>query len=158
MTKRFRDQGGAASMDPGPLTRWLTSAVMTHLSAPARVDKRHAAAEKQRIKHGAPHRVECFYQVDDGYSHLAAQALQRLGERYDIELECLLVEGPQGKNVTQPGLLLQLSRYDAFHVAPEYGLEFPEHTEAPDPALVQLASEILAVQEASGSFAAPDRE
>jgi hypothetical protein len=94
---------------------------MTRLSAPARVDKRRAAAEKQRIKHGAPHRVEYFHQVDDGYSHLAAQVLQRLGERYDIELECHLVEGPQGKNVAEPELLLKLSRYDAFHVAPDRG-------------------------------------
>ena len=153
MTEQFRDQGGAASMDPGPLTRWLTSAIMTRLSAPARVDKRRAAAEKQRIKHGDPHRVEYFHQVDDGYSHLAAQVLQRLGERYDIELECHLVEGPQGKNVAEPELLLKLSRYDAFHVAPEYGLEFPEHPEAPDPALVQLASEILAAQK-TGDFVA----
>ena len=153
MADQFRDQGGAASMDPGPLTRWLTSVIMTRLSAPARVDKRRAAAEKQRIKQRAPHRVEYFHQVDDGYSHLAAQVLQRLGERYDIELECHLVEGPQGKNVAEPELLLKLSRYDAFHVAPEYGLEFPEHPEAPDPALVQLASEILAAQE-TGDFVA----
>ncbi len=148
MTEQFQDQGGAASMDPSPLVRWLTSAVMTRLFAPARVDKRRAAAEKQRTKQGAPHRVEYFHQVDDGYSHLAAQVLQRLSERYDIELECHLVEGPRGKNVAEPELLLQLSRYDAFHVASEYGLEFPEHPEAPDPALVQLAAEILAAQQA----------
>ncbi|MGI9330280.1 MAG: DsbA family protein [Gammaproteobacteria bacterium] len=153
MAEQFRDQGGAATMDPSALVRWLTSTVMTRLSAPARVDKQRAAAEKKRIKQGAPHRVEYFHQVDDGYSHLAAQVLQRLGERYDIELECHLVEGPQGKNVPEPELLLQLSRYDALHVAPEYGLEFPEHSEIPDPALVQLASEILAAQE-TGDFIA----
>ena len=153
MTEQFSDQGGAATMDPGRLTRWLTSTIMTRLFTPARVDKRHAVAEKQRIKQGASHRVEYFHQVDDGYSHLAAQVLQQLGERYDIELECHLVEGPQGKNVAEPELLLQLSRYDAFHVAPEYGLEFPEHPEAPDPALVQLAAEILAAQETDGFVA-----
>lgn len=151
MAEQFRDQGGAATMDPGPLARWLTSKVMTRLFSPARVDKRRAAAEKTRIKQGARHRVEYFHQVDDGYSHLAAQVLQRLAERYDIDLECHLVEGPRGKNVAEPELLLQLSRYDAFHVAPEYGLDFPEHPATPDPALVQLASEILAAQ-GTGNF------
>jgi 2-hydroxychromene-2-carboxylate isomerase len=151
VAKQFQDQGGVATMDPGRVARWLTSTVMTQLFKPARVHKRRAAAEKQRIKQNAPHRVEYFHQVDDGYSHLAAQVLQRLAARYDIELECHLVEGPRGKNVAEPELLLQLSRYDAFHVAPEYGLEFLEHPATPDPELVQLASEILAAQE-SGDF------
>ncbi|WP_438952597.1 hypothetical protein [Porticoccus sp.] len=153
MSEQFQDQGGLASMDPRPLVRWLTSALMTRLFAPAGVDKRRAAAEKQRIKQGAPHRVEYFHQVDDGYSHLAVQGLQRLAERYDIELECHLVGGPRGKNVAEPELLSQLSRYDAFHVAPEYGLEFPDHPVTPDPALVQLASEILVAQ-GTGDFIA----
>ena len=153
MSEQFQDQGGLASMDPRPLVRWLTSALMTRLFAPAGVDKRRAAAEKQRIKQGAPHRVEYFHQVDDGYSHLAVQGLQRLAERYDIELECHLVGGPRGKNVAEPELLSQLSRYDAFHLAPEYGLEFPDHPVTPDPALVQLASEILVAQ-GTGDFIA----
>ena len=102
MADQFRDQGGAASMDPGPLTRWLTSVIMTRLSAPARVDKRRAAAEKQRIKQRAPHRVEYFHQVDDGYSHLAAQVLQRLGERYDIELECHLLRARRARMSPSP--------------------------------------------------------
>lgn len=132
MAERFEDQGGAATMDPGPLVRWLTSKMMTRLSSPARMDKRRAVVEKQRIKQGIPHRVEYFHQVDDGYSHLAGQVLQRLVERYDIDLECHLVEGPRDKNAPEPELLLQLSRYDAFHVAPAYGLDFPEHLATPD--------------------------
>ncbi len=63
--------------------------------------------------------VEYFHQVNDGYSHLAAKVLQQLCQRYGIELVCHLVRGPQGKNSAEPELLLELSRYDAFHVAPE---------------------------------------
>ncbi len=147
MAEEFQEQGGAATMDPSPLGRWMTSRLMTRLFSPARMDRRRAAAEKQRRKQGAPHRVEYFHQVDDGYSHLAAQVLQPLLARYGIELTCHLVEGPRGKNVAEPELLLQLSRYDASHVAPEYGLEFPAHPQKPDPTLVQLAAEILAAQE-----------
>jgi 2-hydroxychromene-2-carboxylate isomerase len=44
-------------------------------------------------------------------------------------------------------LLLQLSRYDAFHVAPGYGLQFPEHPRPLDPSLVELATAVLAAQD-----------
>jgi 2-hydroxychromene-2-carboxylate isomerase len=150
MAEQFQDQGGAATMDPSPLYRWLTSKVMTRVSDPARLAKQRAGIEKKRLKAGEPHRVEYFHQVEDGYSHLAAQVLRSLAERYAIELVCHLVEGPQGKNVPEPELLLGLSRYDAFHVAPEYGLEFPGHEAAPVPALVKLASAILAAQDSKG--------
>jgi len=150
MTQQFQDQGGAASMDPNPVVRWLTSTVMTRLSRPQRREKLRKQSEKQRIKAGQPHVVEYFHQVDDGYSHLAAQVLRSLAARYDIELVCHLVRGPEGNNVAEPELLLRLSRYDAFHVAPDYGLEFPQHEAAPDPALVKLASTILAAQDSNG--------
>jgi 2-hydroxychromene-2-carboxylate isomerase len=94
--------------------------------------------------------VEYFHQVEDGYSHLAAQVLASLSERYDIKLVCHLVSGPRGKNVAEPELLLRLSRYDAFHVAPEYGLEFPEHKDALPASLAQQASAILAAQDSDG--------
>jgi 2-hydroxychromene-2-carboxylate isomerase len=149
MTQQFKDQGGAATMDPRSFTRWLTSRVLSRLFRPARIEKLRSATEKKRVEQGAPHRVEYFHQVEDGYSHLAAQVLQRLIARYDVELHCHLVEGPQGDNVPEPELLLQLSRYDAYHVAQEYGLEFPEHQQAPAPALVQQASSILAAQDGS---------
>jgi 2-hydroxychromene-2-carboxylate isomerase len=97
--------------------------------------------------------VEYFHQVEDGYSHLAAQVLQQFCQRYDIELVCHLVRGPQGKNSPEPDLLLQLSRYDAFHVAPEYGLQFPAHPNAPDPALIALATAVLAAQDSENFVA-----
>jgi 2-hydroxychromene-2-carboxylate isomerase len=150
MAQQFQDQGGAATMDPSSLARWLTSKIITRVFQPARLEKKRAEIERQRVKAGEPHRVEYFHQVEDGYSHLAAQVLQALAERYDIELVCHLVEGPKGKNLPEPELLLRLSRYDAFHVAPEYGLEFPEHEPSPDPDLVKRASAILAAQDARG--------
>jgi hypothetical protein len=145
MAEQFSDQGGAATMDPSPLYRWLTSTVMGRICSPQRLEKQRAKTEGARLKTGAPHVVEYFHQVDDGYSHLAAQVLQKLSQRYDIELVCHLVRGPQGDNLPEPELLLQLSRYDAFHVAPEYGLQFPEHPELLDPSLDQQGQQLLAL-------------
>lgn len=146
MAEQFKEQGGAATMDPSALLRWVTSTVMTQMCKPQRFYRQRAKVEKARIKAGQPHIVEYFHQIEDGYSHLAAQVLQSLASRYDIELVCHLVSGPQGKNVAEPELLLQLSRYDARHVAADYGLAFPRHDDPPQPDLVQRASAILAGQ------------
>ncbi len=146
MAEQFKEQGGAATMDPGAVLRWATSTLMTKMCQPQRLSKQRAKAEKARVKSGNPHIVEYFHQVEDGYSHLAAQVLQSLGNRYDIQFECHLVTGPQGKNAAEPELLLQLSRYDAFHVAGEYGLTFPRHDAGLPAGLVQLAAAILAAQ------------
>ena len=133
-------------MDPSHLTRWLTSRVMTRLSRPASVAARHRKAEQARVKAGASHCVEYFHQVDEGYSYLAAQMLERLAARYDIELRCHLVRGQEGKNAPEPELLAQLARVDSHLIAPGYGLIFPDHPSAPSPDLVQTATEILAAQ------------
>ena len=146
MSEQFKDQGGVATMDPSHLTRWLTSRLMTRISGAAAVAARHRKAEQARVKAAAPHRVDYFHQVDEGYSYLAAQMLERLTDRYDIELHCHLVRGQEGKNAPEPELLAQLARVDSHWIAPGYGLTFPDHPEAPNPDLVQTATEILAAQ------------
>lgn len=153
MPAQFQEQGGAATMDPTPLARWLTSRFMTYMSRPGRLQKQRVKVEQQRLKAGNPHCIEYFHQVDDGYSHLAAQVLQSLVDRYDIELVCHLVDGPTGKNVAEPDLLIGLSRYDAFHVAPGYGLAFPEPSRAPAVDLQKHAMAILAAQNTQGFIA-----
>ena len=92
-------------MDPSHLLRWMTSRLMTRLSRPAAGAARQAKAERVRIKTGSPHRVDYFHQVDEAYSHLTAQLLARLAERYDIELHCHLVRGQEGRNAPEPELL-----------------------------------------------------
>ncbi len=146
-TAQFQEQGGAATMDPSPLFRRLNSFFLRRISSPRRLESQRVKTERARIKSGQPHVVEYFHQVEDGYSHLAAQVLLQFSQRYDVRMICHLVRGPQGHNVAEPELLMQLSRYDAFHVAPEYGLRFPEHPEAPEASLVELATAVLAAQD-----------
>jgi 2-hydroxychromene-2-carboxylate isomerase len=120
---------------------------LSNLASARRIERQRRRVEKQRVKSGLPHVVEYFHYVEDGYSHLAAQVLQALLLRYDIELVCHLVGTPPGDNAPEPEMLRGLSRYDAFHVAPDYGLQFPEHQQPLEPALVQLATSILAAQD-----------
>ncbi len=141
--EQFEEQGGAATMDPGWLRRWLTSRLITSLNRPGQLERAEARAERERVKSREPHRLEYFHQVDDPYSHLAAQALAPLLQRYDVELVPWLVPGPRGANLPEPDLLPALSRYDAALVAPHYGLHYPPDTPAPPPALCAQAQRIL---------------
>jgi hypothetical protein len=101
VAEQFKEQGGVATMDPSYLKRWLTSRVMTRLSRPAAVAARHDKAEQARLRSSEPHRVEYFHQVDEGYSALTAQILERFVDRYDIELVCHVVRGQEGKTSKQ---------------------------------------------------------
>ena len=37
---QFREQGGAATMDPGPLRRWLTSRIINRVKSAERQERR----------------------------------------------------------------------------------------------------------------------
>ena len=65
MTEQFKEQGGAATMDPSRWRRWLTSKIVTTLVKPERLEKLQAKAERERLKAGLPHTLEYFHQVDD---------------------------------------------------------------------------------------------
>lgn len=147
MAEQFQDQGGAATSDPSALARWVTSQVARRMIAPTRLPKQRARAERERRKAGARHRVEYFHQVDDGYSHLAAQLLRPLVERYDVDLVCHLVTVARDRNLPEPDLLADLSRRDSAQVAPHYGLRFPDNAPAPAAESVDLASQILGAVE-----------
>ena len=151
MAEQFKEQGGMATMDPSAAFRWLSSKVMSKVISPQRQIKIRDKVEKRRQLSGARHVVEYFHQVEDGYSHLAAQTLKSLSARYDIDLQCHLVTGPSGNNIVEPDLLLKLSQYDASFIAPHYGLEAPDGKQAPDADSIQLAESILAAVLLSGS-------
>jgi 2-hydroxychromene-2-carboxylate isomerase len=149
MAERFENQGGMATSDPPALVRWIASKVVTRLASERTLERRRARAERGRRRAGAPHRIEYFHQIDDGYSHLAAQLLRPLLERYEVELALHLVEPERGPNLPEPELLLALSRVDAGKVAPHYGLRFPADTAPPDPRLARLGTRILAAAPAA---------
>lgn len=144
MVQQHKQQSGVASSSPSNVMRWLTSRLLTKVGSEARLEKQRVRAEKQRRKSGSAHVVEYYHYVEDGYSHLAAQMLSALQQRYDIELVCHLVRGPSGDNSVEPALLLQLSRLDSSAIAPHYNAMFPPGDAIPDSELVDRAEKILA--------------
>jgi 2-hydroxychromene-2-carboxylate isomerase len=144
MTEQFKEQGGSATMDPSPMMRWVTSRAIRSVINPRRLEQSRVKAERERLKQGNGHSVEYFHQVDDGYSHLAVQALTGLSDCYDIELTVHLVRGPSGNNLPEPELLPRLSLWDAALVSSHYGLNFPQGASLPNSATVAQANAILA--------------
>ncbi len=144
MAQQFKEQGGAATMDPSAIKRWLLSRVITRIVSQERLQKQRIKTERKRQQAGLPHRVEYFHQVEDPYSHLMVQVLSQLVERYTIELSCHLVDGPKGNNIMDRDLLSGWSRYDVSLVASYYGLEFPVHADSPGKELVRKANALLA--------------
>ena len=154
MAKQFKEQGGAATMDPSAAYRWLSSLVMSKVISPERLMAKRQKVEKRRQASGASHVVEYFHQVEDGYSHLAVQALMGFSNRYDIELRCHLVAGPSGDNAVEPELLIKLSQYDASFIAPHYGLEAPGANALPDREAIELAESVIATTILTGQASA----
>jgi 2-hydroxychromene-2-carboxylate isomerase len=146
MSENFKELGGASTKDPTSKQRWRASRFLTNLTSEEELLRIRALEEKKRRKKGSKHVVEYFHFVEDSYSHLSAQVLKKLLERYDVEILCHLVSGPPGDSAPELDMLMKLSRIDAHLVAPEYGLKFPGHPEAPAESLFRLAEEILAAQ------------
>lgn len=144
MAQQFEDLGGVATSNPSAIARWLTSKLVSRMISPAAQDRRRARAERDRVRRGRPHRVEYFHQVEDPYSHLAAQLLRPLLESYDVELVPHLVTVEKDRNLPEPELLPALARHEAAKLAPWYGLQFPGSARPPAPELIDRGRAILA--------------
>jgi 2-hydroxychromene-2-carboxylate isomerase len=136
------------------LARSLSPHLTRILTSPRTRDLRRLAAEWRRRLGRQPHRVLYFHQVDDPYSHLAAQVLDRLRERYVVELVPTLVGPPPDAAAPERDRLVDYSRGDAREIAPYYGLEFHDPGRQPDAPLLGLASRILASAQGAQEFAA----
>lgn len=125
------------------LARRVSTSMTVLLTSPRVRDGRRTLAEARRRLLGRPHEVDYFHQVDDPYSHLAAQVLARLVDRYDIALRPHVVRPPADEAVPERALLEAYARTDAAAVAPAYGLSFPRADGQPPPAQVRLATRML---------------
>ena len=115
----------------------------THLLDERRRDKARARVERERQRKGELHRIEFFHQVDDPYSHLLAQALVKLEERYDVEVAVWLVEPPEDWAAPARALLESYSLVDARRLAEKAGLH-PSSETRPEPEAVLDVQERLA--------------
>ncbi len=123
------------------IARRIAPLLIAGITSPALRNIRRRAAELRRRVSGRPHQVLYFHEVEDPYSHLAAQTLQRLVSRYEIELVPHLVG--EADSVPDRDLLAAYARKDAADIAPAYGLDFPRDVDRPEPELAHDAARLL---------------
>lgn len=107
-------------------------------------DRRRSLQRLLRPLRGGRRTVCYFHQVDDPYSHLAAQVLGRFAARYDIALEIHLAGPPQGAEAPDPERLVAYSRLDAERIAASWGLSYEDPGRQPSEDNLRRATEILA--------------
>ena len=127
------------------VTRLLTSTDLRQL-------RRRWAAGSRRLRGQLP-TVHYFHQVDDPYSHLAAQRVQALNQRFEVRLVAHLVPAPDTSAAPDPERLGQWAARDAQRLALALGLTAPDFSRIPDSIELGNAQRVMAAslaQDASG--------
>jgi 2-hydroxychromene-2-carboxylate isomerase len=122
---------------------FVVSRVADALMGETRLLEARAKAEASRKKAGAPHVISYFHQVDDPYSHLAAQALAILAARYKVEIAVYLVGPPADWATPERAFLNEYARLDAARLAQASGLSFPAGAMAPNTEAIGAAQSAI---------------
>ena len=101
-----------------------------------------AKVEASRQKDQRPHEVLYFHKVDDPYSHLTIQSINKLQASFDIELKPVLVGEESFEALHEPTLYNYYCLQDVQRIAPFYDIEFPAKS-YPARELVIIANSIL---------------
>ena len=130
----------------------ITPFVSARLLSRERLLRQRERAESRRVAKGLPHVVLYFHQVDDPYSHLAAQALEALAQRYELRIEPHLVGPPAEAAAPDRARLVAYSRVDAQRLALLHGLSFADPQCQPPEQAVTATSLALLDAIGDGSF------
>ena len=99
-------------------------------------------AEKLRKQEGRSHEVLYFHKVDDPYSSLTVEYLDKIQSSFDITLKPILVGEEDSEAIHEPSLYNIYCLEDAKRIAPYYGVDFTP-TAYPEKELVELSNSIL---------------
>ncbi len=92
-------------------------------------------------------KVNFFYQLDDPYSHLAAQKLAALRAAYNSEIDVYMVAQPEDDVAPERVALQDFARKDSADIAPYHALTFTDKGKQPDADLYWLGMRALAACE-----------
>ena len=99
-------------------------------------------SEQKRKSENRSHEVLYFHKVDDPYSHLTIQYIDRLMSTYDILLKPVLVGEENPEALHEPSLYDHHCIRDVQRIAPFYDINFSSDS-YPDKESVDLANSIL---------------
>ena len=99
-------------------------------------------SETVRQKEDRPHEVLYFHKVDDPYSHLTIQYINKFKSSFDVTFKPVLVGEEDPESVHEPSLYSIYCLEDVKKIAPFYGVEFSADV-YPSKELVAKANKIL---------------
>ena len=99
-------------------------------------------AEIERQEENRLHEVLYFHKVDDPYSHLTIQFIEKLKSSYDISVKSILVGEEDPEAVHETSLYSNYCLEDAKRIAPFYDIAFPA-TSYPLKEIIYKANSIL---------------
>ena len=93
--------------------------------------------EEARKKEGRLHEIFYFHKIDDPYSHLTIQIIDKLEQNYNVVLTPFLVGDTGGDSIPEPSMYLKHCLKDAIEIAPHYGLKFNSRDYPPTEKFIQ---------------------
>ena len=99
-------------------------------------------AEAKRDLENRPHEVTYFHKVDDPYSHLTIQYIEKIKASYDVVLNPILVGAENPETIHEPNLYNAYCLEDAKRIAPFYGIDF-QPISYPQKELVDLSLSLI---------------
>jgi 2-hydroxychromene-2-carboxylate isomerase len=130
----------------------VVSRVAESLMGEGQLVSRRNKAEAARKRAGNPHLISYFHQIDDPYSHIAAQALSFLLSRYNVELKIYLVGPPAEWATPERSYLRDYARRDCEKLAEKSGLHYPYQGWQPSIETGQAALEAACAVQAQPNF------
>jgi 2-hydroxychromene-2-carboxylate isomerase len=106
------------------------------------VKKARVKFEAERKESCAPHTVIYFHKVDDPYSALTIEYVDKIISSYDVVLKPILVGEENPETIHEPTLYNDYCLRDVNRIADYYGVEFSSNS-YPKKNLVNLANSIL---------------
>jgi len=98
--------------------------------------------ETARQEESRPHEILYFHKVDDPYSHLTIQCIEKLKSSFDIVLKLILVGEENLEALHEPSLYNAYCLRDVKRIAPFYNMDFQSHA-YPAKEIVDQANSIL---------------
>ena len=104
-------------------------------------------AEKNRLIENRSQEVLYFHKVDDPYSHLTINCVDKFISNYDVSIKPILVGLENPETVHEPSLYDKYCIDDVKRIAPFYNINFPG-TSIPSDELITKANSILTAVDA----------
>jgi len=120
----------------------VRNAVMNHFASYEVFKENRKKSEEARSLENRPHEILYFHKVDDPYSHLTIQFIDRFRSSYKIQFKPILVGEENPETVHEPSLYNIYCLEDVRRIAPYYDVSFSAHS-YPSKDLTTKANRIL---------------